>query len=155
MKDIRKKSSYKVTTHSKREFLYADCLSRRFTPSGPIVLRLAEARDKVTIMSTAGGEYKELEYEVHEMDREMVINKPIPSKESAIGIVNDAEKEIKRLIYEIVYHLASLAQERNREFSYYCEILSQDDTFKKVVQEIHENRHKGFERGYNRIMNYS
>jgi len=43
-------------------------------------------------MSTAGGQYKELEYEVHEMDHEMWVSKRIPSKESVIGIVNDAEK---------------------------------------------------------------
>ncbi|MFZ0510979.1 MAG: hypothetical protein WAM14_05190 [Candidatus Nitrosopolaris sp.] len=70
-------------------------------------------------MSTAGGQYKDLEYEVDHEDHEMVVSKRIPSKESAIGIVNDAEKKIEQLIYEFVYDLASLATEASKEFSYY------------------------------------
>jgi hypothetical protein len=36
----------------------------------------------------------------------------------------------------------------SKEFSYYCEILSRDDKFMRVIEKIHEDRHKGFERGY-------
>jgi hypothetical protein len=78
-----------------------------------------------------------------------------PSKESVIGIVNDAEKEIEELIYGLVYQLASSTPERSKEFSYYCEILSKDDKFMKAVEEIYESRHKGFETGYKKLKNRS
>lgn len=50
--------------------------------------------------------------------------------ESIKNIVNDAEKQIEELIYEFVYDLVeSSATEAREEFSYYCEILSQDYKF--------------------------
>ncbi len=44
-------------------------------------------------MSTAGGQFKQLQYEVKEMDQnEMWVNKCIPSKEAVIEILNDAKR---------------------------------------------------------------
>jgi hypothetical protein len=63
-------------------------------------------------------------------------------------IVNDAKKRLEQLIYQFVYSLASPAPETSKEFSY----LSEDDRFMKVVEEIYEDRHKGFERGYKMLM---
>ena len=109
----------------------------------PIVIRLDKVRNKVLVMSTAGGRFKELQYDVDQLGQEMMVLRPIRSEEPIIQIVNDAEKQIEQLIYEFVYDLASLP--KDPEFSYYCEILSKDDKFMKVVEEIYENRHKGFE----------
>jgi hypothetical protein len=119
----------------------------------PIVLKLTEARDNVVIMSTAGGQYKELEYDVHEMYHEMWVSKRIPSKESVMWIVDDAEMNIEELIYRFVYRMASSAPEKSKEFSYYCEILSKDDKFMRMVEKIHEDKHKGFETGYKKLTN--
>ena len=125
------------------------------TPSAPIVIKLDKAENRVRVMSTAGGQFKELEYDVNQLGQEMVVSKRIPSEESIKDIVNDAEKQIEQLIYEFVYHLASSATEASKEFSYYCEILSKDVKFMSVVEKINENRHKGFEKGYKKLTNTS
>ncbi|MDQ6668504.1 MAG: hypothetical protein M3Y53_09805 [Thermoproteota archaeon] len=72
-------------------------------------------------------------------------------------IVNDAEKQIEQLIYEFVYDLTSSAtdSEIGKEFLYYCEILSRDHKFMRVVEEIYENRHKGFEQGCELLREYN
>ena len=41
----------------------------------------------------------------------------------------------------------------NKAKNFHIRILSKDDKFMKVAQEICENRHKGFERGYKRLTN--
>ncbi|MFY9794958.1 MAG: hypothetical protein WA323_22740 [Candidatus Nitrosopolaris sp.] len=79
----------------------------------------------------------------------------IPREESIKTILNHAEKRIEQLIYEFVYHLASSATEASKEFSYYFEILSQDDKFMRVVERLYENRHKGFETRYKKLRNRS
>lgn len=124
------------------------------TSSPSIVIKLDKARNKVQVMSTAGGEFKEFEYDVRQLGQEMVVSKGIPSEESMKDIVNDAKKRLEQLIYEFVYSLASPAPETRKEFSYYCEILSKDDRFVKVVEQIYEDRHKGFGRGHKILMNY-
>jgi hypothetical protein len=50
------------------------------TSSRSIVIKLDKARNKVQVMSTAGGEFKEFEYDVRQ--QEMVVSKGIPSEES-------------------------------------------------------------------------
>jgi len=122
------------------------------TSSPSIVIKLDKARNKVQVMSTAGGEFKVFEYDVRQL--EMVVSKGIPSEESMKDIVNDAKKRLEQLIYEFVYSLASPAPDTRNEFSYYCEILSKYDRFVKVVEQIYEDRHKGFDRGHKILMNY-
>jgi hypothetical protein len=120
------------------------------TSSAPILIKLDKAKNKVVVMSTVGnGQYKELQYDVHQQGREMVIGNRLPNEESIKHIVNDAEEQIEQLIYEFVYDLASSAtdSEIGKEFLYYCEILSRDHKFMRVVDDIYENRHKGFEHG--------
>lgn len=113
------------------------------------MLELDKAKNKVVMMScTSNDEFEEMEYEIHQVAQEKVVSRRIRSEESMQDIVNDAEKRIEQLIYEFVYHLASSATKISKEFSYYCEILSQDDKFMRVVKKIQEDRHKGFERGY-------
>jgi hypothetical protein len=68
--------------------------------------------------------------------------------------LDDAENQIEQLIYEFVYRLASSPPEVSKEFSYYYDILSRDHKFERVVKEIYENRHKGFERGCEKLTNY-
>jgi len=123
----------------------------------PIVIKLDKARNKVVVMSTAGGRYKELPYDVHQQGREMLVGNWIPREEPIKHIVKDAEKQIEQLIYEFVYDLASSATdpERGKEFLYYYEILSRDRKFMRMVDEIYENRHKGFERGYDLLRKYN
>jgi hypothetical protein len=120
------------------------------TYSGPpITIKLDKARNKVHVMSrSSNGEFKSLEYDVRQLGQEMVVSTRIGSEESVKDIADEAEKRIEQLIYEFVYHLASSATETRKELSYYCEVLSQDDKFMKVVEEIYEDRNKGFERGY-------
>jgi len=106
------------------------------------------------VISTAGGEFKEFEYDVRLLGQEMVVSKGIPSEESMKDIVNDGKKRLEQLIYEFVYSFTSPAPETRKEFSYYCEILSKDDRFVKVMEQIYEDRHKGFDRGHKILMNY-
>ena len=84
----------------------------------------------------------------------MVVSKGIPSEESMKDIVNDGKKRLEQLIYEFIYIIASPAPETRKVFSYYCKILSKDDKFMKVMEEIYGDRHKGFERGYKMIINH-
>lgn len=63
-------------------------------------------------------------------------------EESIKHILNDAEKQLEHLIYEFVYDLALPAP----EFSYYFEILSQDDKFMTAVERLYEKRRKDEER---------
>jgi uncharacterized protein YcaQ len=116
------------------------------------VIKLDKARNKVQAMSTASGEFKEFEYDVRQLGREMVVSKG--SEESMKDIVNVAKKRLEQLIYEFDYSLASPAPETRKEFSYYCQILSKDDRFVKVVEQIYEDRHKGFDGGHKILMNY-
>lgn len=101
------------------------------------------------------GQYKELQYDVHQLGREMVVGNRLPSEESIKHIVNDAEKQIEQLIYEFVYDLASSAtdSERGKEFLYYCEILSRDHKFMRAVKEIYETKHKVLNVGTNYLEN--
>ncbi|HXP49298.1 MAG TPA: hypothetical protein VN922_05050, partial [Bacteroidia bacterium] len=86
--------------------------------SAPIILKLSDMRDKVTIISKLDGETKSLEYEVHERDGDMAVSRRIPSKETAIGIVNHAQKKIEQLIYGFLCELASSEPEESKKFSY-------------------------------------
>jgi len=47
------------------------------TSSPSIVIKLDKARNKVQVMSTAGGEFKEFEYYVRQLGQEMVVSKGI------------------------------------------------------------------------------
>ena len=94
-----------------------------------------------------------MEYEVRQVDQEMVVSRRMRREESMQDIVDDAEKRIEQLIYKFVYSLASPATEASREVSYCREILSQDEKFMRVVAEIYKNRHKGFEAGYKKLTN--
>jgi hypothetical protein len=115
------------------------------TSSAPIVIKLDKARNKVVMMSNANGEYKELQFDVRRLGREILVGDRIPHEESIKHIVKDAERQIEQLIYEFVYDLAlsSTDSKISKEFSYYCEILSRDHKFMRAVEEIYENRHKG------------
>ena len=44
--------------------------------------------------------------------------------------------------------------EEAKEISYYITILSEDNKFINAIQQIYENRHKGFERGYRLFTNH-
>ncbi|MFY9796588.1 MAG: hypothetical protein WAK17_27770 [Candidatus Nitrosopolaris sp.] len=50
------------------------------------------------------------------------------------GIVNDAEKQIEQLIYEFVYDIASSGTEASKEFSYYFEILEDNNENEEVTR---------------------
>lgn len=121
----------------------------------PIVIKLDKKTNKVLVMSTAGGRFKELQYDAHQLGQEMMVLRPIPSNAPTERVLNDAKKRIEQLVYENVLFAASSAAETSKEFSYYCEILSKDDRFMKVVEKIYEDRHKGFERGYKKLRNKS
>lgn len=92
-------------------------------------------------MSTADGQFKELQYEVtpgQMGENGMCVNKRIPSREAVVEIANYAEKEIEPIIYKFVYRflppsLTTTDVEANKEFSYYLDILKKDDKFMKVV----------------------
>ena len=90
------------------------------------------------MMSTAGGLFKELPYDVHQLGREMLDGKRIPSEDSIKDIVNDAEKQIEQLIYKFDYDLAPSATDsiRSKLLSYYSEILSRDDKFMRGRKNI-------------------
>jgi hypothetical protein len=99
---------------------------------------------------TSNDELEEMEYEVHQIGQEMVVSKRVRSEESLQDIVNEAEERVGQLIHKFVYHLPS---ETSKEFSYYGDFLSKDDKFMTMVEKIHEDSHKGFERGYMMLMN--
>ena len=100
---------------------------------------------------TSNDEFEEMEYEVRDVDQETVVSRRMRREESMQDIVNDAEKRIEQIIYEFVYNLEVSGTEASREVSYCREILSQDEKFMKVVEEIYKNRHKGFEAGYKKL----
>ncbi|MGC2681401.1 MAG: hypothetical protein WA323_05990 [Candidatus Nitrosopolaris sp.] len=102
-------------------------------------------------MSTAGGRFKEFEYDFIQLGQENMVQRH-KQEELMKNIVNDSQKQIEQLIYEFVYDLASSETEANEEFSY-CEILSQDDKFMRVVEKIHQDSHKGFETGFKKLRN--
>src|SRR5215831_3872613 len=123
-----------------------------YRPSAaPIKIELEKAKNMVSVNSTADSQFK-LQYEVTHMDQnEMWVNKRIPSREAVIEIINYAEREIKPIIYRFVYRLASWATTdaaASKKFSFYFDILSKDDKFMSVVEKIHEEMHKDFEKGY-------
>jgi hypothetical protein len=121
------------------------------TSSAPIIIKLDKNRKKAVMMSTADNhQYKELEYNVFQMGSEILVGNKMPYEESLKDIINESKKQLEQLIYGFVYDLASLAQDpkRRKEILYYTSILSNDNKFMNAVQEIYENRHKGFERGY-------
>ncbi|MFL6434327.1 MAG: hypothetical protein ACJ71O_11415 [Nitrososphaeraceae archaeon] len=68
-------------------------------------------------------------------------------------IVDKSKKDIEQLIYDFICSLgvAVVDSERSKGYLYYREILSQDKKFMKVVQEIYDNIHKVFERGYSML----
>jgi hypothetical protein len=136
----------------KEDALEYPTITVNLSSAPPIVIRLDKARNKVIMMSrTSNDEFQETEYEVHQVDEENVVSSRMHSEESTQDIINDAEKLIEQLIYEFVYRLASSATEASKEFSYYRKILSQDEKFMKVVEQIYKNRHKGFEAGYKKL----
>src|SRR5262249_23017623 len=114
---------------------------------------LEKAKNMVSVNSTADSQFK-LQYEVTPSpmnQNEMWVNKRIPSTEAVVELINYAEKEIKPIIYRFVCRLASLATAdaaASKEFSSYFDILSKDDKFMRVVEKVHEDMHKDFEKGY-------
>jgi hypothetical protein len=73
------------------------------------------------------------------------------SEKSMQDIVNDAKKRTEQLIYDFVHPLASSATEESKEVSYSREILSLDEKFMKIAEEVFKNRHKAFEEGYKKL----
>lgn len=121
-----------------------------------IIIKLDKKTNEVTVMSTVTGRYEGLKYEVRHVDQEMCVTTQMRKEWSVMHVVFEVERSIEQIIYEFVYRLASEEREtRQEEYSYYRKILSQDDRFMKVVQDIYQNRHKGFERGYHNLMNGS
>jgi hypothetical protein len=118
----------------------------------PIKLELDKAKNRVSIMSTVGGQFKELQYEATQMDQnETWVSKRIPSKEAVIEIVNYALKEIEPMIYKLVCCLAPpplATMDIDKKFSYDCDILSKDDKFMRMVEKTCEDMHKSFDKGY-------
>jgi hypothetical protein len=85
------------------------------------------------------------------MGSEIVVVEPIIYEEmKSGGIIDKAKKEVEQLIYEFICNLgvAVADSERNKEYVYYRDILSEDNKFMKAVQEIYDNRHNVFEKGY-------
>jgi hypothetical protein len=117
------------------------------------VIKLDKKTNKVLVMSNPGGRFKELQYDAHQAGQETLVLNPPPANAPLEQILNHAKKRIEQLVYEDVLFAASPVAETSKEFSYYREILSKDDKFMKVVQEIYENRHKVFEAGYKKLTN--
>jgi hypothetical protein len=130
-------------------------LLRNYSDSALFKIFLYPYFKKETLLATWGtilqDLYTYLSTSCQRIEREVL--RPIGSDEQIGQIVNDAVALIEQLIYRFVYQLA--APETSEEFSSYRENLSQDDKFMKVVQEIYENRHKGFQRGYEMVTNSS
>jgi|SRR5215472_13960083 len=104
---------------------------------------------------SSNGEFKVLEYDFLQLGQEMMVHRPKHIEERIKVMLHDTEKQIEQLIYEFVYDLASPVTDTSEELSYYFETLSQDDKFMRVVERIHEDRHKGFERGYKQLKHSS
>lgn len=145
---------YTDTCHDIEKAIEIPTITVNITSASPIMIKLDKKTNKVLVMSTVAGRYKELQYEVLHRDQEIFVVTRMPQESSVMHNVFKVKKLIEQIIYEFVYHLTSEARTKD-EYSYYCKILSQDDRFMKVVQEIHENRHKGFEEGYQYLMNHS
>jgi hypothetical protein len=116
--------------------------------TAPILIILDRARMKIEIISTVDNAVKPLEFDVRVLDQQMTIGNQISNDESIKHLINDAKQKIEQLIYGFVYSLASSPSAEDLEVSYYVQVLSGDNSFITVLQEIYENRHKGFGRGY-------
>ncbi|MGA9153592.1 MAG: hypothetical protein WBZ36_23680 [Candidatus Nitrosopolaris sp.] len=129
-------------------------LLRNYSDSALFKIFLYPYFKKETLLATGGTILQDLYIYLstccQRIEREVL--RPIGSDEQIGQIVNDAVALIEQLIYRFAYQLA--APETSEEFSSYRENLSQDE-FMKVVQEIYENRHKGFQRGYEMLTNSS
>jgi hypothetical protein len=51
------------------------------------------------------------------------------------------------------YPVPHQQQKQARNFHIIVKILSKDDKFMKAAQDIYDNRHKGIERGYEKLTN--
>lgn len=116
--------------------------------AAPILIILDKARMKIEIISTVDNALKKLEFDVRMLDQEMTVGNLISHDESIKDLIQDAKQKIEQLIYGFVYSLASSPSAEDPEVSYHVQVLSGDNSFITVLQEIYENRHKGFERGY-------
>jgi hypothetical protein len=126
------------------------------TTTAPIILRYDREKEKVLAMSRfSGGEYKDVEYGTVKLGSDILVGMHLPDEEILGDIIFDAKKQIQQIIYEFVYDLSLSASnpERAKEFSYYYEILSQDQKFMATVEDIYKNRHGGFEKGYHMLNN--
>jgi hypothetical protein len=121
--------------------------------AAPILIILDKARMKIEIISTVDNVLKKLESDVRMLDQEMTVGNRISNDESIKALIIDSKQKIEQLIYGFVYSLASSSSE-DPEVSYYVQILSGDNSFITVLQEVYENRHKGFERGYRLLTNH-
>jgi len=84
---------------------------------------------------------------------QIVVSNKIPDEDYLRSIVDEAEKQIRQLIYKFVSEIASSPMDS--ETSYCYNVLSRDKKFMKVVKEIYEKQHKSLERGYKLLSKYN
>ena len=120
-----------------------------------IKIKLDKDRKKVAIISTATGEWKQFEYDVSEMNSDILVGKQKPFEEYK-DVLDNARNQMEQIIYGFVYDLglSVLDSQKTEEYSYYCKILSEDKKFINMLNDIYENRHKGFERGFRMLKTY-
>ena len=94
-----------------------------------------------------------MEYDTVKLGSDILVGMHLPDEEIFGDIIFDAKKQIQQIFYEFVYDFSLSASnpERAKEFSYYYEILSQDQKFMATVEDIYKNRHGGFEKGYHML----
>jgi hypothetical protein len=125
------------------------------TSSAHIVIRQDKVEKKAVVMSTYNSQFKRFQYDVFHLGGEVMVGNRTPYEKSIKDIIYDAKMQIEQLIYGLVYDFASSAKdpEKGNEFSYYAKVLSDDNKFIKIVREIYEDRHTGFEKGYKMLTN--
>ena len=119
----------------------------------PIIITLDNTTNRVEIISREAKQsrYIRLEYDMYLLNGEKAVGNKIDTNDSTKYITENTRRMMEELIYGFIYDLALLSPVESPEISYYVQILSADNRFMHVLNEIYENRHKVFERGYNML----
>ena len=119
----------------------------------PIIITLDNTTNRVEVISreVKQSRYIRLEYDMYLLNGEKAVGNKIDTNDSTKYIAENTRRMMEELIYGFIYDLALLSPVESPEISYYVQILSADNRFMHVLNEIYENRHKVFERGYNML----
>jgi hypothetical protein len=129
------------------------------TPQRSIVIELDRTSKKaIAILTDKDNSLRKYEYDTVKFGSEIMVGATQPHEESMKGVLESSRKLIELPIYELVsnlgYELVSNLGNRStllEDKMGSTKVLAQDEKFMTLLQDIHDNLHNNFERGYNRV----